>query len=29
MVELTYKEIRIIRPHTEDAMKIEVTCTEE
>lgn len=26
MVELTYKEIRIIRPHTEDAMKIEVTC---
>ena len=26
MVDVTYRETRIIRPHTKDAMKIEVTC---
>lgn len=26
MIDLAYREARIIRPHTEDAIRIEVTC---
>lgn len=26
MVDVTYRETRIIRPHTDEAMSIDVTC---